>query len=98
MGEVVKFRRARFAGFIPDDLGDRPRKHNPHSPMHTAPLLRPGRDAGSIGLIDFAKSGAPPVPDLAEPTFREIPTIVDDEAYQRLIARRWGDAEPQDCA
>jgi hypothetical protein len=34
---------------------------NPHSPMNVPPLLRPGRDAGSIAdLIAFAKTGAPP--------------------------------------
>lgn len=61
------------------EAGDRwAARHNPHSPMHTAPLMQPGRDAGSIAdvspatqglrdcvldLVGFAKTGGPSLPD-----------------------------------
>ena len=61
MGEVVKFRRAKLAGFLPDDLGESAPKKKKLRVL--PPCLEPGRDAGSIGLIEFAKQGEPKLPD-----------------------------------
>lgn len=53
MGEVVVFRKKKITGFIPDDLG-------------VAETEIQNRVRGWLGvasLIDFAKSGAPPIAD-----------------------------------
>ena len=54
---------------------------NPHSPMHTSPLMQPGRDAGSIGwtpelrALEHAEMIRPSAP--AKPiddVIRELPS------------------------
>lgn len=63
MGEVVRFRRARLSGFIPDDLGFRACRE-----CHNTEFCGKFNYCGFYGaasLFEFAKRGSPPDPDVA---------------------------------
>ncbi|GAC1572948.1 MAG: hypothetical protein NVS3B5_02140 [Sphingomicrobium sp.] len=59
MGNVIAFRRKRFTGFLPDDIGNAEAKAREESLKSTA---------GMADLVAFAKFGEPPLdlpPDCA---------------------------------